>query len=97
MEPGGGQDRTFGHFQQPAHVHDGHPVADLGDDPQVVGDEEVGQAVALLELGQEVQDLGLDGDVQGGDGLVGDDQPGFRASARAIPIRCRWPPLNSWG
>ena len=21
---------------------------------------------------------------------------GFSASARAIPIRCRWPPENSW-
>ena len=78
VQPTGGQDRTFGHFHEPAHVHHGHPVADLGDDPQVVGDEEVGEAVALLQLRQEVQNLGLDGDVQGADGLVRHDEPGFQ-------------------
>jgi len=85
VQPAGSQDLPGGHFHQPAHVHHGHPVADLGDDPQVVGDEEIRQAVALLELRQEVQDLGLDGDVQGADGLVRHDEPGFQGQGPGDP------------
>ena len=41
-----------------------------------MGDEEVGQAELPLEIFEEVDDLGLDRDVERGDGLVGDDQFG---------------------
>src|SRR5438874_1775273 len=44
-------------------VHDGDPVGDVADDGQVVRDEEVGQVELLLEPLEEVDDLGLDGDV----------------------------------
>ena len=37
-------------------------------------DEQVGNIALLLELLQQVQDLGTDGDVQCGDGLVSNDQ-----------------------
>ncbi len=37
---------------------------------QIVGDEQVGEAEFLLQLGEQVQDLGLDRDVEGRDGLV---------------------------
>ena len=43
-------------------------------DREVVGDEEVGEAQLLLEVLEEVEDLGLDGDVEGRDGLVADDE-----------------------
>ncbi len=46
------------------------------DHAEIVGDEDVGQVERALQLVQEVQDLGLDRDVQGRDRLVGDDQPG---------------------
>jgi hypothetical protein len=55
-------------------VHHRHPVADVADDAQVVRHEEVGQPEVGLQVDQEIQDLRLHGDVQGGDGLVGDDQ-----------------------
>ena len=43
-----------------------------------MGDEHVGEALLLLlELLKQVDDLGLDGDVEGGDGLVADDQGGL--------------------
>ena len=60
-----GEDLPGGHLHQAAQVHDRHPVADMGDDAQVMGDEEIGEAVALLQLGEQIEDLGLDGDVQG--------------------------------
>src|SRR5207237_783880 len=57
-----------------AQVHHGDAVADVADDGEVVGDEEVGEVELLLQLLEQVQDLGLDGDVQCADGFVGDDQ-----------------------
>src|SRR5262249_30912241 len=56
-------------------VHDGDPVGDVPHHAEVVGDEDIGEAVQVLQIGEEVEDLGLDGHVEGGDGLVGDDQP----------------------
>ena len=55
-------------------VHDGDAVGDLGDQSQVVADEDHGEAEPLAQLAQQVDDLLLDGHVQGGGGLVGDDQ-----------------------
>ena len=47
------------------------------DDGQVVGDEDVGEAELALEAGEEVEDLGLDGFVEGADGFVEDDEAGL--------------------
>ena len=44
------------------------------DDGEVVGDEDVGQVAPLLQLLQQIQDLRLDGHIERGDRLVGDDQ-----------------------
>ncbi len=63
-------------FGDPAEVHDGDGVADVADDFEVVGDEQVGQAEVGLEVGEEVEYLGLDGDVEGGDWFVADDELG---------------------
>ena len=48
-----------------AQVHDADTVAHVVDRAQVVGDEEVCQPELPLELVQHVEDLALDGDVQG--------------------------------
>ena len=60
-----------------ALVNDGDPVADEADHRKVVGDEQVGQIPLLLQLGQQVQHLGADGNVQRGDRLVCDDEVRF--------------------
>ena len=92
-----------------------------------MGDEQVGDALLLLEFFHQVEDLGPDGHVQCGDGLVGHHQhvygnkkeiqeykavrdggvplkpikilaPGEVVTmARAMPMRWRCPPENSWG
>ena len=61
-------------FDEAAQVHNGYPVADVADDREVVGDEQVGQLELVLEAFEQVDDLGLDRDVQGADRFVGDDQ-----------------------
>ena len=56
-----------------AGVHDQRPVARLGDHRQVVGDEDQPQAELAAEALEELEDLGLDHDVEGGRRLVADD------------------------
>lgn len=64
-------------FDDLSKIHDSDVIADVLDDGQVVGDEEIGQLKFFLQVHEEVDDLGLDGDVQGADGLVADDETGI--------------------
>ena len=57
-----------------AEIHDEHVVRDVPHDAEVVRDEEVGEPELLLQVGQQVQHLGLDRDVERRDRLVGDEQ-----------------------
>ena len=59
-----------------ARVHDGHPIGDLGHHPEIVGDEEERHAPLALQRLQQLQDLRLEGDVQGRAGFIGDEEAG---------------------
>ena len=61
-------------FHDPAQVHDRNLVRNLGDHPQIMGDEEDRHAVLGLQPRQQLQNLGLHGHVQCGGGLVRDQQ-----------------------
>ena len=63
-----------GDLDHAAEIHDRHAVADVLDDRQVVSDEEIGQSEFLLQVLEQIDDLGLDRDVERGYGLVADDQ-----------------------
>lgn len=52
-------------------------VADLGDDTEVMGDHDDGGAGLLLQFAEQVEDLRLDGDVEGGGRFVGDEEFGL--------------------
>ena len=56
-----------------AGVHDGDPVGDLVDHAEVVGDEDQAHAGVALQVLEQVHDLRLHGDVEGGRRLVGDE------------------------
>jgi hypothetical protein len=56
---------------------------------KVVGDDQHGEVVLLFHADQQVDDLGLDGDIQGRYRLVGNDQARAAASALAMPMRWR--------
>ncbi|MCZ7676037.1 MAG: hypothetical protein M5U35_09435 [Roseovarius sp.] len=60
-----------------AGIHDHDPLGHLGDDAEIVGDQDQRHLVFAAELEDERHDLGLDGDVERGRGLVGDDQLGL--------------------
>ncbi len=55
-------------------LHDADPVGEPGHNAHVVGDQHHGGAGVVLQLGHQVQHLGLHGDVQGRGRLVGDQQ-----------------------
>ncbi len=59
-------------------VHDRDTPAQVADDRKVVRDEEIADAALRLEVQEQVQDLALDGHIEGGDGLVTDDQVGLK-------------------
>ena len=65
------------HLHDAAEIDHDDPVADVLDDAEVVRDEQHGEAELALQVGEQVDDLGLDRDVEGGYGLVGDDQFGL--------------------
>ena len=71
-----------------AAAHHRHPVGEAADRVQVVGDEQGGEAHALLQLAHHVDDLGADADVEGGRGLVEDDEvgPGGKGAGDADPL-----------
>ena len=57
-----------------AQVHHDHLVRQLGDDPHVVGDEDHRHAVGVVQPAQQIQHLGLNGDVDRRGRLVGHQQ-----------------------
>ena len=59
-----------------ARVHGGDLVAVLGHEAEGVGDEEDGGFIVADESAHEVENLGLDGDVEGRGGLVGEEESG---------------------
>ena len=64
-------------LDQLALGHDADPVGEAADDGEVVGDEQDRHAEPGLEVLEQLQDLRLDGDVQGGGRLVGDQEVGL--------------------
>ncbi len=60
-----------------AEVHHRNPVADVSNDREIVGDEQVRDSQVVLQLGQKVDHLRLGGDVEGAHRLVAHQQPGF--------------------
>ena len=63
-------------FYDLSGVHDGDFVGHLGNDAEVVRDEEHRHAAFLLELAQEIENLRLDSHVECGGGFIGDEDFG---------------------
>jgi hypothetical protein len=65
-------------------------------DAEIVGDEQQRHAEPLDHAGDQLEDGGLDRDVERGGRLVGDQEAGLQLSAIASMTRWRMPPENSW-
>ena len=64
-------------FYGVAFPHDHDSVADVFDDCEIVRDEEHRDAALALDVLEEVDDLGADGNVQGADGFVANEKARF--------------------
>ena len=60
-------------LHQRAAEHHRDAVGQVGDHAHVVGDQQDAGVQLVLQLAQQVKDLGLHRDIQGGGRLVGDD------------------------
>ena len=63
-------------FDEGSGVHDGHLVGVAGNDAEVVGDQDHRHPRVAPQPIEQVEDLALDGHVERGRGLVGDEQSG---------------------
>src|SRR5438874_6602998 len=71
-----GEDSAHGSgLDDTAGLHDGHAIPGPRHHPEVVGDEDHRVAVALLQLLEQAEVLRLDGQIEAGRRLVGDEQP----------------------
>jgi hypothetical protein len=57
--------------------HNQNTIGKIGDYAEVVGDEEDGHAELIAEIAKEVENLGLDGDIESGGGFIGDEKFGL--------------------
>ncbi len=57
--------------------HNQNTIRKIGDNTEVVGDKEDGHAELISEIAKEVENLGLDGDIEGGGGFIGDEKLGL--------------------
>jgi len=74
MQGGGEKNIRPGRLDNAPEVHDGHPVADVFHHAEIMGYEQVGQGQFFPQFRQEVDDLGLNRDIQGRHRLVGHHQ-----------------------
>ena len=56
-------------------LHDRNAVGDLGDDAEIVGDEQDSSSLATLQIADQLQDLRLRRDIEGRRRLVRDQNP----------------------
>ena len=64
-------------LHDPAAIHDGHALGELGDDRELMGHEDHGQVAVFGEIREQVEDLRLDGYIERADRLVRDEQLGL--------------------
>ena len=62
---------------------------------QIMGNEQIGKMKLILQLLQYIDNLGLDGYIQGDIGSSQTINSGSAAKALAMPILCLCPPENS--
>lgn len=61
-----------------AEIHNRHAVGNVPHNGKIMGDKEIGQTHLLLQVNKQVDNLGLNGNVQRGNGLIADDELGAK-------------------
>jgi hypothetical protein len=55
-------------------IHDRYAIAEMIDHAQVMADEDQGEAEVVTKIGQEIENLGPDGDIEARDRFIGDQK-----------------------
>jgi len=74
-------------FHEPARIHHQNSMTQMPDDGKIVADEQHCGTGVALQIEQQIDDLSLDGNVQGTDGSSHIKSFGLKIMARAMPIR----------
>ena len=61
-------------LNDPAEIHDDHPVREVLDYAEIMADEEVGQAELVTQVQKKIDDLSLDRNIERRDRLVADQE-----------------------
>src|SRR3954468_8674220 len=72
-------------LHNPAEVHDKDSLADVLDDGEIVRNEKIREAEPRLQVLQEINDLRLDGNVEGTDRFITDNQFWFDGEGSGNP------------
>ena len=84
-------------LDDPAEVHHRDPVGDVADDCEVVGDEDICQVELRFSSTRRFSTCDWIETSSAETGSSATTSFGRSTSARARPMRCRWPPLNWCG
>ena len=69
----------FGNLNHTSQIHDYDPVADMFNHAEVMADEQIGQIHVVFQVHEQIEDLGLDGHIQGSNGFVTDNKVGLHS------------------
>src|SRR5207253_10023370 len=61
-------------FDDAAQIHDGHPIAHMFDNGEIMRDKNIGEVEARLEIDQQVEDLRLDRYIERRNRLIENEQ-----------------------
>ena len=70
----GKQGRTWPDFDDTAEMHHRDAIGNVLDHGEIVRNENVGQPKPVLQIAQQIEDLGADRDVERGDRFVANDE-----------------------
>jgi hypothetical protein len=73
----GKQCLLIGNFHDLAQVHHSYPTANVLDHAEVVSNEQIGEIQLVLQIHQQIENLGLDADIEGCHRLIADDKLGL--------------------
>lgn len=82
------------HFSQ---IHDADSVADMADNTQIMRNKQIGQVEFILQFFHQIDDLGLNGDIECGNGFIRNNQLGIQRQSPRNPDPLALPPENSCG
>ncbi len=88
---------TIRHFHNLAQIHYCDLVAQVANDTQIMSNEQISQVEFLPQVFKQINDLGLNRNIESRYRFVTDDEVGFEGKRLAIPTRCLCPPLISCG